>query len=81
MLTSVRYRKGPSRLAIGLEKSEQDKMISRQESKEMVNKKIEKILKCSKCSFETSITKKKVNQEKQSRNMKQLVKMTTKLLM
>ena len=31
------------------------------EYKEMVNKKMEKVLKCSKCSFKTSITKNKSN--------------------
>ena len=34
-------------------------MVSSGESKEMVNKKIAKVLKCSKCSFKTSITKNK----------------------
>ena len=41
-----------------------DEMVSSGESKEMVNKKIEKVLKCSKCSFKTSITKNKSKSRK-----------------
>ena len=44
---------------VRLEESEKEEMVSSGESKEMVNKKIAKVLKCSKCSFKTSITKNK----------------------
>ena len=51
---------------VGLEKSEQDQMVSgREKSQELVNQKIEKVLKCTKCLFTTSATLKKCKARKQ----------------